>query len=61
MAAAFGRSKFLVSPDHRPPLFEAISSMATASASLAKLIDLGLHHPTLTDAQLRAGCEKAKK
>ncbi len=35
--------------------------MATASASLAKLIDLGLHHPTLTDAELRAGCEKAKK
>ncbi len=35
--------------------------MSTATASLAKLIDLGLHHPTLTDAQLRAGCEKAKK
>ncbi len=35
--------------------------MATATASLAKLIDLGLHHPTLTDDQLRAGCEKAKR
>jgi deoxyribose-phosphate aldolase len=35
--------------------------MATSTASLAKLIDLGLHHPTLTDNQLRAGCEKAKQ
>ncbi len=29
--------------------------------SLAKLIDLALLHPTMTDAELRAGCEKAKK
>ncbi len=29
--------------------------------SLAKLIDLALLHPTLTDAELCAGCEKAKK
>jgi deoxyribose-phosphate aldolase len=35
--------------------------VSTATASLAKLIDLGLHHPTLTDAEMRAGCEKAKK
>ncbi len=31
------------------------------SESLAKLIDLALLHPTMTDAELRAGCEKAKK
>jgi deoxyribose-phosphate aldolase len=31
------------------------------STSLAKLIDLALLHPTLTDAELKAGCEKAKK
>jgi deoxyribose-phosphate aldolase len=35
--------------------------MATSTASLAKLIDLGLHHPALTDAELQAGCETAKK
>lgn len=29
--------------------------------SLAKLIDLALLHPTMTDAEMRAGCEKAKK
>lgn len=29
--------------------------------SLAKLIDLALLHPTLTDAELRAGCEKARQ
>ena len=31
------------------------------SQSLAKLIDLALLHPTMTDAEMRAGCEKAKK
>lgn len=31
------------------------------SQSFAKLIDLALLHPTMTDAELRAGCEKAKK
>jgi deoxyribose-phosphate aldolase len=31
------------------------------STSLAKLIDLALLHPTMTDAEMRAGCEKAKK
>src|SRR5262245_5831771 len=31
------------------------------SESLAKLIDLALLHPTMTDAEMRAGCEKAKK
>lgn len=35
--------------------------MATATASLAKLIDLGLHHPALTDVELRAGCENARR
>ena len=35
--------------------------MSISTASLSKLIDLGLHHPTLTDDQLRAGCEKAKQ
>ena len=35
--------------------------MAISTASLASLIDLGLHHPTMTDAELRACCEKAKK
>jgi deoxyribose-phosphate aldolase len=29
--------------------------------SLAKLIDLALLHPTMTDPEMRAGCEKAKK
>ena len=29
--------------------------------SLAKLIDLALLHPTMTDAEMQAGCEKAKK
>jgi deoxyribose-phosphate aldolase len=29
--------------------------------ALAKLIDLALLHPTMTDAEMRAGCEKAKK
>lgn len=29
--------------------------------SLAKLIDLALLHPTMSDAELRAGCEKAKQ
>jgi deoxyribose-phosphate aldolase len=28
--------------------------------SLAKLIDLALLHPTMTDTEMRAGCEKAK-
>ncbi|HZZ29490.1 MAG TPA: deoxyribose-phosphate aldolase [Pirellulales bacterium] len=31
------------------------------SADLAKLIDLALLHPTLTDKELHAGCEKAKQ
>jgi deoxyribose-phosphate aldolase len=35
--------------------------MSTSTTSLAKLIDLGLHHPTMTDAEMRAGCERAKK
>jgi len=29
--------------------------------TLAKLIDLALLHPTMTDTEMRAGCEKAKK
>ncbi|MCC7084768.1 MAG: deoxyribose-phosphate aldolase [Pirellulales bacterium] len=29
--------------------------------SLAKLIDFAMLHPTLTDAELRAGCERAKR
>src|SRR4051812_39462371 len=31
------------------------------SESFAKLIDLALLHPTLTDDELRAGCDKAKR
>jgi deoxyribose-phosphate aldolase len=31
------------------------------SAELAKLIDLALLHPTMTDAEMKAGCEKAKQ